>query len=116
MTSQEQLRIQEAKARVLENYPWLQSSEVDEAYDIALHDFIAYRYPSENGRPTADTLTYDYFTLDRIKVRMRDILSRAGGLNVTSYKENNLSITYAASYVDPNWIASLGLPKVGVPV
>lgn len=116
MTSQEQARIQEAKAKILGSYPWLQSSEVDEAYDIALHDYIAHRYPSENGRPTAETLTYDYFTVDRIKVRMRDILSRAGGLNVTAYKENNLDIKYGASYIDANWIASLGLPKVGVPL
>lgn len=115
MTSQEQARIQEAKAKIKGNYPWLQSREIDEAYDIALWDFIAHRYPSENNRPTEETLVYDSFAVNRIKVRMIDILSRAGGLNVTAYKENNLDIKYGASYVDPNWVASLGLPKAGVP-
>lgn len=116
MTSQEQARVQAAKARVHESYPWLQNSEVDEAYEIALWDFIAHRYPSENGRPSEETLVYDYFAVNRIKVRMIDILSRAGGINATAYKENGIDIKYGASYVDPNWVASLGLPKVGVPI
>lgn len=115
MTSQEQARVQEAKAKVQQSYPWLQSGEIDEAYEIALWDYIVYRYPSENGRPTEQTLTYDYFTVNRIKVRMIDILSRAGGINATAYKENGIDIKYGASYIDPNWIMSLGLPKAGVP-
>jgi hypothetical protein len=46
---------------------------------------------------------------------MLDIISRAGGINAVAYKENGIDIKYGASYVDPNWVASLGLPKVGVP-
>ena len=115
MTSQEQARVQEAKARVQQSYPWLQSGEIDWAYNIALWDFIVFRYPSENGRPTEQTLVYDYFTVNRIETRMIDILSRSGGINVTAYKENGLDKKYGARYGDPNWIASLGLPKAGVP-
>ena len=115
MTSQEQARVQEAKAQIQQKYPWLQSGEIDEAYEIALVDFIMYSYPSANGRPTEETLVYDFITVNRIKVRMMDILSRAGGINAVAYKENGIDIKYGASYVDPNWIASLGLPKVGVP-
>lgn len=114
MTSQEQARVQEAKANLQQRYPWLTNGEVDEAYEIALWDFIVHRYPSENGRPNEETLVYDYFAVNRIKVRMIDILSRAGGINATAYKENGIDIKYGASYIDPNWIASLGLPKVGV--
>lgn len=115
MTSQEQARVQEAKANLQQRYPWLMNGEIDEAYEIALWDFIVHRYPSENGRPNEETLVYDPFTVNRIKVRMIDILSRAGGINAVAYKENGIDIKYGASYVDPNWIASLGLPRVGVP-
>ena len=115
MTSQEQARVQEAKANLQQRYPWLTNGEIDEAYEIALWDFIVHRYPSENGRPNEETLVYDPFTVNRIKVRMIDILSRAGGINAVAYKENGIDIKYGASYVDPNWIASLGLPRVGVP-
>lgn len=115
MTSQEQIRIQEAKAKVQQRFPWLEGDEVEEAYEIALWDYIVHRYPSENGRPNEQTLNYDYFAVNRIKVRMLDILSRAGGINAVAYKENGIDIKYGASYIDPNWIASLGLPRVGVP-
>ena len=115
MTSQEQMRVQQAKANLQQRYAWLTNGEIDEAYEIALWDFIVHRYPSENGRPNEDTLVYDSFTVNRIKVRMIDILSRAGGINAVAYKENGIDIKYGASYIDPNWIASLGLPKVGVP-
>lgn len=103
------------KARVQTSYPWLQSSEIDEAFEIAVWDYIANVYPSENGRPNEETLTYDCFAVNRIKARMIDILSRAGGINATAYKENGVEVKYGASYVDPNWVASLGSPKVGVP-
>lgn len=115
MTSQEQARVQQAKLQVMQKYPWLQSAEIDEAYEIALVDFIMFSYPSANGRPTEQTLSYDFITVNRIKVRMIDILSRAGGINASAYKENGLDIKYGASYVDPNWIVSLGCPKAGVP-
>lgn len=115
MTSQEQARVQETKAQIQQKYQWLQSGEIDEAYEIALVDFIMYSYPSANGRPTAETLVYDFITVNRIKVRMLDILSRAGGINAVAYKENGIDIKYGASYVDPNWVVSLGCPKVGVP-
>lgn len=101
--------------KIQSTYPWLTNGEVDEAYEIALWDFIVHRYPSENNRPSEETLSYDNFAVNRIKVRMIDILSRAGGINVTAYKENGIDIKYGASYIDPNWIASLGLPKAGIP-
>ncbi len=115
MTSQEQALVQRAKSQIQEKYPWLQQDEIEEAYEIALVDFIMYSYPSANGRPSAETLSYDFITVNRIKVRMLDIISRAGGINAVAYKENGIDIKYGASYVDPNWVASLGLPKVGVP-
>ena len=74
-----------------------------------------YSYPSANGRPTPDTLYYDFITVNRIKVRMLDILSRAGGINAVAYKENGIDIKYGASYIDPNLGMRLGLPKAGVP-
>ena len=111
MTSQEQARVQEAKARVQQSYQWLQSGEIDEAYDMAVADFIMYSYPSANGRPTAEKLEYDFL----LKDRMRDIISRAGGINASAYKENGIDIKYGASYIDPNLVMRLGLPKAGVP-
>lgn len=115
MTSQEQARVQEAKAQIQQKHPWLQSGEIEEAYEIALVDYIRFLYPSANGRPTPETLEYDFMAVNRIKVRMLDILSRAGGINAVAYKENGIDIKYGASYVDPNWVISLGCPKVGVP-
>ena len=115
MTSQEQVQVQEMKARVQQKYHWLTVSEIETAYNIAVVDYIMYSYPSVNGRPTPDTLSYDFITLNRIEVRMLDIISRAGGLNAVAYKENGIDIKYGSSYVDHNWIASLGCPKVGVP-
>ena len=115
MTIQEQARVQEAKARVQQSYPWLQSGEIDEAYDMAVADFIMYSYPSANGRPTAETLAYDLLTVQWLKDRMRDIISRAGGINASAYNENGVNIKYGASYIDPNLVMRLGLPKAGVP-
>ena len=46
--------------------------------------------------------------------RMLDILGRAGGISLTSYKENGLSFTYAGSYVDPQLVALI-TPKASVP-
>lgn len=115
MTNQEQLQVEGMKQQVRQKYPWLQSEEIDEAYEIALVDFIMYSYPSASNRPTVETLPFDFITINRIKVRMIDIISRAGGINAIAYKENGIDIKYGASYVDANWVISLGLPKAGVP-
>ena len=39
------------------------------------------------------------------------------GLNAktSAYKENGIDIKYGASYIDPNLVMRLGLPKAGVP-
>ena len=45
---------------------------------------------------------------------MVDILGRAGGISLTSYKENGLSLNYGGSYIDPELRAEI-MPKASVP-
>lgn len=115
MNCNEQKRIKDAKINIKLLYPWLAQNEIEYAYNTAVADFIMYSYPSENGRPTKETLNYDFLTIQWIFDRMVDIFSRAGGINASAYKENGIDIKYGASYIDPNLVMRLGLPKAGVP-
>ena len=81
---------------------------------MALSDYISIKYPSENSRPNVETLTIDFFISQWIYKRMIDIFGRGGGLSLAAYKENNVNLSYGASYIDPE-LYSLITPKVGVP-
>lgn len=115
MTCCNQSKTEEIKLTVQSLYPWLTGEDIELAYNRAVADYIGYLYPSANGRPTPETLSYDFFCVQWLQDRMLDIVSRAGGSNVSAYKENGIDIKYGASYIDPNLVMRLGLPKAGVP-
>jgi Ethanolamine utilization protein EutJ (predicted chaperonin) len=106
--------IEQVKARIKSQYNWLSEEEVKNCYDMALSDFLAVKYPSENSRPVVDKLVFDFFNSQWIYKRMVDILERAGGISLTAYKENGLNLTYGGSYIDPQLVAQI-MPKAGVP-
>ena len=81
---------------------------------MALSDYMAIKYPSENNRPKVENLAIDFFISQWIYKRMVDILGRAGGISLTAYKENDLNFTYGGSYIDPQLVAEI-MPKAGVP-
>lgn len=115
MNCNERERIKEAKINIKLLYPWLTQQEIEFAYNKSVADFIIYSYPSKNGRPTVETLTYDGLTVQWIFDRMLDIFSRAGGTSASAYRENGIDIKYGSSYIDPKLVMRLGLPKAGVP-
>lgn len=102
------------KSSLSQRYDYLNEEDIDGCYNMALHDFIRLSYPSVNNRPNAEDIVLDFLTSQWIIARMEDILSRAGGTNVTSYKENGMSYTYASSNIDP-FLASQIMPKGRVP-
>lgn len=104
----------QVKTSIKQKYSWLSDDEIRQTYDIALGDYMRIKYPSENNRPTIDKLNYDFLTTQWLYNRMVDILERAGGISLTSYKENNLNLTYGGSYIDPMLVAQI-MPKAGVP-
>ena len=95
-------------------YSYIKPEHIEQCYNMALHDFIRLRYPSDNNRPNEKDVNLDFLTSQWIIARMEDILSRVGGTNITSYKENGISLTYAASNIDP-FLASQIMPKGRVP-
>ena len=103
---------EELKARLSQKYDYLEFEEIETCYNMALHDYIRLRYPSENNRPKE--INIDFLTSQWIYARMEDILSRVGGTNVTSYKENGISFTYASSNIDPFLVTQI-MPKGSVP-
>lgn len=105
---------EQIKANISEKYNWLDISEIERCYNMALSDYLAIKYPSENNRPSVSTLTIDFFISQWIYKRMVDILGRAGGISLTAYKENDLNLTYGGSYIDPQLVAEI-MPKAGVP-
>lgn len=105
---------EQIKARVRRQYDYLTMDEINTCYDLALHDFVRLAYPSSNNRPAVEKLDIDFYTSQWIYARMIDILGRAGGTSVTAYKENGISFTYAASYIDPSLVAQI-MPKASVP-
>lgn len=105
---------EQVKSRVRQQYNYLSFEEVNTCYDLALSDFVRLTYPSSNNRPAIDKLDIDFYISQWIYARMLDILGRAGGTSVTAYKENGISFTYAASYIDPSLVAQI-MPKASVP-
>ena len=105
--------IENIKAKIKLRDEWLDDNTIDSCYDYAMSDYLALKYPIEETRPTPETLKLEYSITSWIEKRMIDILSRAG-LSLSSYKENNLNLTYGASYIDP-YLASMFKPKASVP-
>lgn len=104
----------QVKANIKQTYSWLTDDEIEKCYDMAVSDYMAIRYPSQNSRPSVDKLNFDFFNSQWVYKRMIDILGRAGGISLTSYRENNLNLTYGGSFIDPQLVAEI-MPKVGVP-
>lgn len=105
---------EQVKSKIKQQYDYLSLDEISNCYDLALSDFVRLTYPSSNNRPSIDNLKLDFFASQWIYARMIDILSRAGGTNVVAYKENGISLTYAASYIDPSLVSQI-MPKASVP-
>jgi hypothetical protein len=80
---------------------------------MAVSDYLAIKYPSDNNRPSIESLNYDFFNTQWIYKRMIDILERAG-MNLKSYSENGLKFEYASGNIDPVLVAQL-MPKASVP-
>lgn len=106
--------VEQVKEQIQTTYSWLEDEELDAIYNIALSDYMALKYPSKNGRPNVANLEIDFFISQWIYKRMVDILGRAGGINLESYRENGLSLNYGASFIDPQ-LASQIMPNAGVP-
>lgn len=100
--------------QVKQKYDYINFLELADCYNLALSDYLRLRYPSSNNRPSADDFDIDFCTSQWIYARMLDILGRAGGTSVTAYKENGISFTYAASYIDPSLVTQI-MPKASVP-
>lgn len=102
------------RATIQESYSYLQDEEVEAIFNIALGDYLRLKYPSRNSMPNMDNLEYDFMMSQWIISRMIDVLGRAGGLSVNSYRENGLSLSYGASYIDPNLVSQI-MPQAGIP-
>lgn len=105
---------EQIKSQVRQKYDYLSYEEINTCYNLALSDFVRLTYPSTNNRPTIEKFDIDFYASQWIYARMLDILGRAGGTSVTAYKENGISFTYAASYIDPSLVAQI-MPKASVP-
>ena len=95
-------------------YNYLNNDEIDTLYNLSFSDYIAIKYPSQNNRPLIENITFDFTDSQWVYKRMLDILGRAGGISLTAYRENNLNLTYGASYIDPELYSQL-TPCAGVP-
>lgn len=102
------------KASILHKFDYLSKEDINACYDRALGDFVRLSYPSRNNRPNIEKLELDFADYQWIYARMIDLLERAGGTSVTAYKENGISFTFAASFIDPA-LASQIMPKASVP-
>ena len=105
---------EQIKSSLQQKYDYINAEDIEMCFNMALHDFVRLSYPSANNRPKIENINLDFLTSQWIIARMEDILSRAGGMNVTAYKENGISFTYASSNIDP-FLASQIMPKGRVP-
>lgn len=105
---------EQLKLQIKRTYSYLDIEDIEICYDMALSDYMAIVYPSQNGRPNVNSIQIDFFISQWLYKRMVDILDRAGGLSVTAYKENGVNFTYGGSYIDPQLVAEL-MPKGRVP-
>lgn len=100
---------------LLNQYDYLNDDEVNMLYNLAFSDYVAIKYPFQGGnRPEIADIVLDFVDTQWVYKRMLDILGRAGGISLTAYKENNLNLTYGASYIDPELYSQL-TPCAGVP-
>lgn len=99
---------------VSEKYSYLEQEDLEKAFNFALADYILLKYPTENNRPDRELLEITFVVEQWILQRVEDILSRGGATNVTAYRENGISWTYASSYIDKS-LASLITPKASTP-
>ena len=102
------------KQNLKREYSYLDEKDIERIYNMALSDYVMLRYPSGNKRPNVDNIEFDFYNAQWIYKRMVDILGRAGGISLTSYKENGLSLNYGGSYIDPELRAEI-MPKASVP-
>lgn len=109
-----QKSVDQIKATIQKKYSYIKDDEIDSTYNLALGDYIRLRYPSMNNTRDPNAITLDFATSQWIIARMIDIIERAGASNVTSYKENGLSFTYATSYINEELRRQI-MPRVGVP-
>lgn len=105
---------EQVKSRIQAKYDYLTTEEVDTCYDLALSDYVLYRYPSANNRPPVEKLEIDFYIAQWLYKRMEDILGRIGGTNLTAYRENGISFTFGSSYIDPQLVAEI-MPTGCVP-
>lgn len=105
--------IEKQKLRIKDKYPYLSVSEIEICLDYALSDYLSIIYRGINV-PPIETLDIGFTHAMWLYKRMDDILSRAGGTNVTGYRENGINFSYGASYIDPALAREL-LPNASVP-
>ena len=103
------------KKDINKKYDWLEDHELERAFNYALSDYLLYKYPSENNRPSENELVINFIVENWVSQRMEDILSRAGGTNVTAYSENGMNWEYARSHIDDALVNKI-TPKAAVPL
>ena len=106
--------ISQIKTNIEQKYFDKSRDEISDCFDRAVMDYLLIRYPSVNGRPTLETLDFDFVTVNWIMARMQDIFERGVNFNVSSYSENGLSIKFDGSYIEPTLVRMI-LPKAGIP-
>lgn len=104
---------EQIKSQILRKYNHLSLEEVAECFDNALSDYVIRRYPSSNNRPPLNTLSLDFYEMQKVKERMEEILDMVGGKNVQMYKENGITF----QYYDKGYSVALSsvMPKASVP-
>lgn len=106
--------ISQIKTNIKQKYRDKSYDEISDCLNRALMDYLLIRYPSANGRPTVDTLQFNFVVVNWLTARMEDIFERGVNFNATSYSENGLSIKFGDSYIDP-CLKDMLLPKAGIP-
>ena len=105
--------LNEAQARIAAKYPYMDESEINGVYRIALGVYLATLYPFERTRTE--------FPEDRpgdvywIELAMQQIIERAGASSATAYSENGISIQFDSSSVVSKDLRKMLTPYVGVP-
>ena len=105
---------EQVRLTIKDRYSYLQDEEIKAMYDIALGDYLRYKFPSVNSKHIVESFELDFISSQWLVSRMIDILGRAGGLSVDAYRENGLNLSYGASYIDPNLVSQI-TPRAGVP-
>ena len=102
------------KTDIGSKYSWLADADLERAFNYALADYLLYKYPTENKRPSETNLNITFTIEQWLSQRMDDILSRGGGTNVTAYSENGISWEYATSHIDSALVNKI-TPKASTP-